>query len=433
MTTNKNTKTGISILIILAAFSFSGFQDHFTQINKHMANVPIYMPYNEMRTPIEMGSITGLSQPGKIYFKDQYIFINEIGKGLHVYDNTNPSSPVNLAFIEIPGNVDIAIKGDILYADNFTDLIVMDISDPTDAKFIERFNDVFPYSLPPYDESYPRAEIDRSIGVVVGWKLEESETICHDADCETQFPVSIGFATWDMQTFTVSSFSPNMGIGARGTGVGGSMARFALNGDYLYTVSETDLYVFDLQTPRSPILGDKIDIGMNIETIFPYGDNLFIGSQTGMFIYDVSSPFSPSFISEFTHMRSCDPVVVEGDYAYVTMRSGTSCGGWTNELNVVDISTLSNPTLVRSISMSNPHGLGIDGDKLFVCDGTSGLRIYSAANPSSIKLLETKSDINALDLILYNNLMMMIGKDGLYQYDYSDIENLEFLSVIPVN
>ena len=435
MITNSNNKAGINVLIILMALSFWGCKDNFTQITKQIANVPVYMPYEEMRTSIEMGSVTGLSQPGKIYFKDHYIFINEIGKGLHVFDNAFPANPVNISFIEIPGNVDIAIKGDILYADNYTDLIVLDISDPTDAKFIKRFNDVFPYSLPPYDESYPKAEIDSTIGVVVGWKLEESASLCQDADCREQFPVSQGFATSDLQTTNVSFFSPASGggIGPRGTGNGGSMARFALAGDYLYTISETDLYPFNIQAPRSPVLGDNIDIGMDIETIFPYENNLFIGSQTGMFIYDLSSPSSPSFISEFTHMRSCDPVVVEGDYAYVTMRSGNSCGGWTNELNVVDISSLSNPTLVRTVWMSNPHGLGIEDGNLFVCDGDAGLKIYSAMDPNSITLVDTKSEINAFDVILNGDVIMMIGSDGLYQYDYTDIENLELLSTIPVN
>ncbi|MBL4656475.1 MAG: hypothetical protein JKX73_00625, partial [Flavobacteriales bacterium] len=146
MITNSNNKAGINVLIILMALSFWGCKDNFTQITKQIANVPVYMPYEEMRTSIKMGSVTGLSQPGKIYFKDHYIFINEIGKGLHVFDNAYPANPVNISFIEIPGNVDIAIKGNILYADNYTDLIVLDISDPTDAIFIKRLNDVFPYS-----------------------------------------------------------------------------------------------------------------------------------------------------------------------------------------------------------------------------------------------------------------------------------------------
>ena len=172
---------------------------------------------------------------------------------------------------------------------------------------------------------------------------------------------------------------------------------------------------------------------MGIETIFPYEESLFIGSQTGMFIYDVSTPSSPSYLSEFVHVRSCDPVVVEGDYAYVTMRSGGNCRGWTNELNVVDISNLSNPSLVSTRNMTNPSGLGVDNGQLFLCDGDAGLKIFDSSNPWNMQLVDTKPEINAFDVIPYNNVLMMIGSDGLYQYSYSNINKLELLSIIPIN
>ena len=41
--------------------------------------------------------------------------------------------------------------------------------------------------------------------------------------------------------------------------------------------------------------------------------------------------------------------------------------------------------------------------------------------------------MKALDVIPINNVLLMIAEDGLYQYDYSDINNLELLSVIPIN
>jgi len=427
-------KTGTTIFLLLFAASFWGCKDHFTQVIKQMANVPIYQPYEEMRAPVEMGTESAIRRPGKIYFKDNYIFISEVGKGIHIYDNSNPSSPVHVSFIKIPGNVDIAIKNDVLYADNFTDLIVVDVSDLTDCKMISRYKDVFPYALPPYDESCPIAQIDRNIGLIIGWKLEESETVCRDRECGGQFPVWPSFAFSAEQTAGFSAFDGNVGSrGGRTGGVPGSMARFALTDDYLYTVSETDLQPFNIQTPSAPVIGDKISIGMGIETIFPYEESLFIGSQTGMFIYDVSTPSNPNLLSEFVHARSCDPVVVEGDYAYVTMRGGGNCGGWTNELNVVNISNLSNPWLVSSRNMTSPSGLGVDNGKLFLCDGDAGLKVFSTSNPSNIQLLDTKAEINAFDVIPYNNVLMMIGSDGLYQYNYSNINELELLSIIPIN
>ena len=66
---------------------------------------------------------------GKIYIKGDYIFINEKKEGIHVIDNSDPSNPRNISFIAIPGNLDIAVMGNILYGDSYTDLVAVDITE----------------------------------------------------------------------------------------------------------------------------------------------------------------------------------------------------------------------------------------------------------------------------------------------------------------
>jgi hypothetical protein len=54
------------------------------------------------------------------------------------------------------------------------------------------------------------------------------------------------------------------------------------------------------------------------------------------------------------------------------------------------------------------------------------------ADPINIdknKLFEFKG-IDAYDVIPLGKKLMLIGKDGLYQYDYSDPKNLKLLSSI---
>jgi hypothetical protein len=84
--------------------------------------------------------------------------------------------------------------------------------------------------------------------------------------------------------------------------------------------------------------------------------------------------------------------------------------------------------------MSNPHGLGKDGDLLFVCDGNAGLKIYDASNPLTVayNIVYTYPSINAYDVIPVGDVLFMIGDDGLYQYDYSNIQNITLLSKISV-
>jgi hypothetical protein len=153
-----------------------------------------------------------------------------------------------------------------------------------------------------------------------------------------------------------------------------------------------------------------------------------------MFIYSLQDPSNPEFISQFSHATGCDPVVAEGNYAYVTLRSGNFCGEIKSQLDVIDISDIHNPEQVADYTMEEPYGLGIDDNLLFVCDGTAGLKIYNAADPKTIDQhkLAQYADIQAFDVIPLGDVLVMIGTDGLYQFEYSDPADIHQLSVIPI-
>jgi len=109
---------------------------------------------------------------GKIYYKDPYIFVNERYKGIHILDNTNPSNPVALRFIQIVGNEDIAIKGDILYADNITDLVAIDISNFQAIEVKSRIKDLYSNSKKSFPDGFSGYFecVDSEKGIVVGWE-----------------------------------------------------------------------------------------------------------------------------------------------------------------------------------------------------------------------------------------------------------------------
>ena len=215
------------------------------------------------------------------------------------------------------------------------------------------------------------------------------------------------------------------------TGKGGSTARFASSGDYLYTVNQSQLQIFDISNPTNPANVANLQIGWGIETIFPYENKLFIGTQTGMLVYDIANPQNPKKLSIFEHIYSCDPVVVEGDYAYVTLHSEDNwCGQFNNELQIIDIQNITQPKLIGTYSMVNPLGLGIDGNLLFVCD--KGLKVYDISNKSNIEQLNF-FNIEATDVIPYRNILLVIGKNGLYQYIYSGTELKLLSSLLTIN
>src|SRR5690349_19825 len=80
---------------------------------------PVFKPLPEVRAEMKTSQARGLSKPGKIYIYGNYIFLNEVNEGIHVFDNTQPSSPKNIGFIPIPGNEDIAAQGNVLFADSY--------------------------------------------------------------------------------------------------------------------------------------------------------------------------------------------------------------------------------------------------------------------------------------------------------------------------
>jgi hypothetical protein len=389
------------------------------------------MTTQEIREAFEFVKPVDLSSPGKIYLINSYLFINEVGQGIHIINNMDKRNPVNLGFINIPGNFDMAVKGNILYADSYIDLLAIDITDINDVHIVKRLEGVF-------DDHYYYEFINGDQEALIV-DYEEVDTVWYDdPDCDAIMPSFLRFEgvpfpggmAMDQSAVLNSAVTP----GASNVGIGGSMARFAIVNDILYTVGSYNLGVFDISVTSDPSLESNVEIGWSIETIFPYGNNLFIGAQNGMYIYDISEPATPEFMSTFVHVTACDPVVVNDDYAFVTLRSGTACQGYTNQLDVIDIKNLHKPYLLRSYPMDNPHGLGIDGDALFICEGDFGLKIFNAADIDEIdkNMIKHYNDLNAYDVIPYNDNLFMIGMDGLYQYDYSSLDDIEYLSHLPI-
>ena len=130
---------------------------------------PIYATPTEIEN-IKITNALGLTDPGKIYLLDPYIFVNERGKGVHIIDNSDPKNPDNMAFISIPGNYDIAAKGNWLYADNVSDLLVFDISDPKQPKLTKRIPNAIPaVDYPPFQNIYFEC-VNKKNGIVIGWE-----------------------------------------------------------------------------------------------------------------------------------------------------------------------------------------------------------------------------------------------------------------------
>ena len=413
------------VFISALLFSMQGcVKNKCTSYRTYTYFLPVYKSFAEVRANIKSNAPRAIANPGKIYIKGNYIFLNEINKGIHVINNANPAAPVNAAFIDLPGNVDIAIKENTLYADFYTDLVAMDISNPTNISVTKFVDNIFP-------ERYYWGYDTDSSKVITDW-LRKTETV--EVNCNGGGdPVGI-FTVGGGMMFNAADagLSSTSAAAASPVGISGSLARFALVNDYLYAVSYDSLKLANVSVPANPVRANAINLGWGIETIYPFKDKLFIGSNSGMFIYGLQDPLNPVQLGTFAHVRTCDPVIADDNFAYVTLHSGSICAGFTNQLDVLDISNVLSPQHVKTYQLTNPRGLSKDGNLLFICDGEDGLKIFDASNVNSITLKKQFGMQLANDVIAYNNIALVIASDGLYQYDYSDPADIKLISKIAV-
>jgi hypothetical protein len=217
------------------------------------------------------------------------------------------------------------------------------------------------------------------------------------------------------------------------TGAGGSTARFTIAGNFLYVVDNTSLKAFDISnSAAAPILKSITNVGINIETIFPYQDKLFIGSSFAMHIFSLTNPEKPTKLAQAEYMvrMSCDPVVAKDSTAYATLNSAGPCGGGMSQLVVYNIKDIARPVLQTTRSLMAPHGLGISDSALYVCDGSVGLNVYNIRNTYSPQLLRTIVGETFFDVIPYGNILICQVSGGIALYDISTRHQPVFLSRI---
>ena len=397
---------------------------------------PIYETASSLTDQIVIEEPKEQTSLGKIITYHNYVFINEPMEGIHIVDHTDPSNPTNLSFISIPGNLDMSIIDDHLYVDMFSSLAVFNVSDVLSPEFIEGYTienvfdyDAFwnfPFEIWEEPNSYIeyREYPDKTKGIVVDWKTEivrEKRSLYDYLDYGVGIP----------EVVALSSEDGNID-GVQQTSTAGSMTRFLPINGYLYTINFNELVLFQIESDYRPSPWIKKNTETQAETLFQLNDLLFVGSVNGMLVYDVSNAADPNYINRIEHMRSCDPVVADSDYAYVTLRGGTNCFTDVNELQIIDIQDPQNLSVVSRKDMYNPHGLGIYNDHLIICDGTAGIKIVDVSTATEPSIVNSAPIQFAYDVIIDYPNALIVGDKDLYQYDISNLPEIQLISQTPI-
>jgi hypothetical protein len=390
--------------------------DDSAQRQKAWVAVPVVKSLAEIRSSVAVAAARQTHADGKVYVAQDYLFYIAQEEGVHVFDNSDPQSPQNIAFISLEGVHDIAVKGTYLYADNFVDLLVFDISDVNNIQLVRTVeNSINFYPEIPENASHIDYDYNWSEGsLITGFRLEYKEVSNY-----MESSVFVG--------------TPMASNGGDFVGTGGSFARFQINKDALYAVEKFQLNVFNIANPltthfdKSVYMDGWFNAG-EFETLFKQKDYLFIGATNGMFIVNAFDAFNPFFVSGFSHATACDPVVVHHNTAYITVRGSSTCGAIEDQVNVLDISTISNPQLLSTFFLEQPYGLGYHDQKLFVCSGSGAIKVFDASSPDLVLVHSYPAAVT--DVIALDSHLIAVGPNKIIQYRYGPGMTLEPISTV---
>jgi hypothetical protein len=320
--------------------------------------------------------------------QDGRLFVSDVGVGVHVYDVADPANPSLLYTIPLQGNTGNAAVGDVLYASNYTSIKAFHLGSESyvEVASIERER-----QPPPFNEGYGRSK---------GYGCSCENTVSSPARAPTQSQ-------------------------------GSSYATFAVVGDYLYYIDYDYLVALDVSDPLKPRQAGKTRIGWDVQTIYPAGQFLFIGGAVGMYIYDRTDPTAPVEVGRLVHTRACDPVVVDGATAFVTLRGAGQCGGVKDELLSIDITDPAAPKLLCETDVLTPYGLAADAGagRLYVSKGANGFVLFDVSAPDQPTPIaswegETK------DFIWTGGVLYSMTSGQVRVYDVTDPTDPTYVSTL---
>jgi hypothetical protein len=105
-----------------------------------------------------------------------------------------------------------------------------------------------------------------------------------------------------------------------------------------------------------------------------------------------------------------------------------------NELHVLDIKDPYKPELVKAYPMSSPHGLALTENFLYLAEGIHGLKSFDVSDVLKIdeNRMEHLRSMKSVDIIPGPKSLIIIGPDGVCQFDYSKPHRLMPLSCLQV-
>jgi hypothetical protein len=329
------------------------------------------------------------STPGAAYdvaISGDYAYVTESVTDLLVLDISDPTTPVFAgSYVTSGGATGIVVCGDYAYlAVGDFGLTIIDITDPVNPAYVGN------YDTPGYargvfvagDHAYV-ADGDSGLAVIDisdptvpalagGYDTPgESRAVAVAGDYAY---VADGFGS-GLQVIDISD--PTTPVYAGSSIFAANTRDVAVAGDYAFFASGTDgLRVSDISDPTNPVpAGDYNTPGIS-RYIAVAGDFAYIGDDVaGIQVIDISDPENPAYHGGYDTPGNAYGIAVGGDYAYV--------GNYLSGLQVIYVADPMLPGHIGDYATGTNYGVTVDGDYAFVANSLAGLRVMDIADPTA--------------------------------------------------
>ena len=399
-------------------------QDRGTISMTYNKATAIYGDIEEVRNVPLYAAARSIDNPGKIFIGNDFLLIGEEGAGIHVFDNSNPSSPAPVGFIQLPFTKEFYVENNFIYAESHYDFLKIDLTTITSPVMVDREENAFSQ---PITNSAGETLMGFNFNVVTeSFKLNSDEARALEES---------RYLYYDYMNNMIPPSSVPSSFAGNGTEVKGTLNKITVANNHVYVIGEDKLYAFKDDAGALTYIGETY-VQPGMETVYPENDRLFIGTESSMVVMNISSPSSPEHISTYAHPTSCDPVYPFGNVAYLTLRTGdfSGCSGDENTLDVIDISNINSPFDIASIPMTSPYGMTVVNNYLFVGEGVNGLTVFDVTNPQN-PVESTSLSIEAYDIMPHPTdptIILTAGHSGLEQYsiDYGSMSMTLISSIV---
>ncbi len=343
-------------------------------------------------SPVEIGYVNTPGNATDVIVDGGLAYLADGSAGVHVIDIRDPTNPTIISTYDTPGHAQRLVKqGRTLFvADGNGGVQVFDTFDPNHIAFVTEIASIpYAYDVDLYGENLVIATNDGIYTYKVGFLKNYDSFYSNVYDDHEVWDVKVigdiaYIAGGRDGLITLNVRDPNNPILLDNDiiGVTPFYRKLDVRGNFAYIADYGNAFrIYDISDPANifqtnfRVLGQATDVMVS-------GDYAFIADGTlGVYIYNISNPYViPSPYSSFTVTSNVTALWIQGPLLYIVGKTGANVG-----LAIYDITDISTPVEIYKWDLINVdhYDVYVDGDSLFLVDQLGYYEHWDVTDPTS--------------------------------------------------